>query len=587
MRSTIQRKLTQLSSLCNSPSADLVSALSSLDRDFDCDDVRSSVEAKELSLISDFVDRFSPLCSRISAVRASLDALDRSCDAVLRKLSVGERGVDEVLDTTTSLRAQQSRQQQQLQSINAFIDRFYLRAADAEALRSGDIGPAFFAALRALDAAASRAAAARAEADAALCLDDALRALAQERDAALQRAHAWLHSHAGALSAPQPALATHRECLRLLRAREFLFGFAVDEVAKVRGNCVGGAFVRALPSLDARAAAAPLQYVGDLFAWAHQSAATEGALLSQLLDEAPSSPHVRGALATVLDALLPPLESRVASAVRSLARPADLYQAANVCTYFAGVFGDVCGLSSSVCRAIGGLRDAAAEAFRKSVSDTIDGMRRGGRASPGDIAEALRTVAEITDTHAQSSLASFDIGVLIDAFVGSLREAVRDARGSEAFRANAMYELAVVCRNANLQSRREVERESEEMAQKIVDAEVDDVLNRSRMAEVLMLAESKRELPLSNVAGLDKNILNSCIRRFETVIVGSGPMIMPVCDTIQNPELKHRTRRKVTDRLAKVYEDLFNAVMEPKNGYDSPNTMFKYTPALVRDMISV
>ena len=290
MRTTIQRKINQINLIYNSPSDEFISAISSFDKAFDSEDIHSSIEIKELALINIFISNFSALNETVKNIYTAIDSLDESFDLMLKKLSIGEKGVDEVLDMTSSLHTQQEKQKQQLNSINAFIDRYYLQKDDLETLSSGDISASFFDSFQKLEAAMERTKK-ELENNKTVCLDDAMNSLVKVKENAFQRIHTWLHMNSNIFDSVQPKVSViYEKCLIKIKEKEFLFGFVVDEIAKVRGNVVGRAFLKALTTgddvvkpIESKASLEPLQFVGDLFAWMHQTSATESSFLSNLL----------------------------------------------------------------------------------------------------------------------------------------------------------------------------------------------------------------------------------------------------------------------------------------------------------------
>jgi hypothetical protein len=146
--------------------------------------------------------------------------------------------------------------------------------------------------------------------------------------------------------------------------------------------------------------------------------------------------------------------------------------------------------------------------------------------------------------------------------------------------------LFIVCRDAGLQSKTLLADDVDGLVRQLVQNEVSEVCRRCRLTDVLQLIQAASG-PLSTIRGLEPDLMRAAIKRFETVLLGSGPIVTPLCDLLQNPELKQRARQGVADGLAKTYGTLFDVVTNPGNGYDSTGSMFKHTPSLLRDTIMV
>lgn len=396
---------------------------------------------------------------------------------------------------------------------------------------------------------------------------------------------------------------SYERCLAAIKVKPFHYGFVIDEIAKVRGEVVGRSFLRALATgdkdnkpIEASAGVDPLQFVGDIFAWIHQSTATESSFLSNLLKEDPTSKNVKNALSTVFDSIIHPLEIRVLQSIKNLAKPSDYYQVANICAFFVERFGDICGMTSTLYRTTDLLKNSATEGFKRSINESIEEIRNEknskgstySSASQGAIIEAIHAVSEITSLHKQSSLSSsFDIATLIDSYASGLKKAIDEYNNSITFQANALYELLIVCKDANLMSKTSIAEQVDNLLAKIVTDDANDIFIRCRILETLdLLSSIRQDKPLSNVRGLEPEIMKRAIGRFEaSLLEGNGRIVTPRCDSIANADLRQRAHKEVIDQLVNAYKKMYNAVMNPNNGYDSPGTMFKHTPELFGEML--
>lgn len=603
MQKNIQRKLSEIELLANDTRPEVIDALSSIDNSNASLNVRSSLEEKEIATLNSFIGSFSNLSNTIGNIFKALDSLDQSCDSMLKKLSIGDKGVDEVLDMTTSLHTQQEKQVQQLKKIHNFMDEFYLSKQDLEILNSGDINDSFFDAFSRLETVQERTNN-ELKINQSTCLLDISASLNKTKESAYQRIYHWLHMNSHLFDSLNPIVnSSYERCLASIKVKQFHYEFVIDEIAKVRGEVVGRSFLRALATgdkenkpIEASAGVDPLQFVGDIFAWIHQSTATESSFLANLLKEESSSKNVKNALATVFDSITHPLEIRVIQSIRNLAKPTDYYQVANICAFFVERFGEICGMTSSLYKTTETLKNAATEGFKRSINESIEDIRNEKNSkgnsynsvSQGSIIEAIHAVSEITSLHKQSSLSSsFDIATLIDSYASGLKKAIDEYDNNITFQANALYELLMVCKEANLMSKTSIAEEVDNLLAKIVANDSNDIFVRCRISETLdLLSSSRQDKPLSNARGLEPEIMKRAIGRFETSLLeGSKRIVTPRCDSISNANLRQRAHKEVIDQLINAYKKMYNAVMNPNNGYDSPGSMFKHTPELFGEML--
>jgi hypothetical protein len=260
----------------------------------------------------------------------------------------------------------------------------------------------------------------------------------------------------------------------------------------------------------------------------------------------------------------------------------------NLCAFYTTTFGNICGFASPLSKCCDALKLNATKELQASITASINDTRGNGRPTQGAILEALRAVTEVATLHKNSALSeSFDIGSLIDSYAVGLRASIADCGGAPVFQMNALFELLTVCRDGNVGCRGAVADDVEALFRRIVNGEVDEIYRRCRIGEVLVLIEAAKGQPMSIVRGLEPDLMRAAVKRFETVLVGSGPIVAPLADTLQSPELRQRARKEIAERLAETYEMMFNVVTDPTNGYDATGTVFKHTPALLRDMMMV
>ena len=599
MRKNIQRKLNEIEELSNDTRPEIIDALSSIDNAGVSGNVRSSLEEKELETLNNFIASFSDLSNSVKSIFKSIDALDASCDSMLAKLSVNDRNISEVLNMTTSLHTQQEKQKNQLNKIHNFIEEYYLPKSDLELLNSGDINEAFFDAFARLEAVQKKTNATLSDNQSTVLLDVSA-SLNKTKEGAYQRMYHWLHMNSHLFDSLHPSVgSTYEKCLEAIKVKTFQYGFVIDEIAKVRGDVVGRAFLRALTTgdkenkpIEASSGIDPLQFVGDMFAWIHQCTATEAAFLANLLKEEKTSKNIKTAMATVFDALIRPLEPRVQQSIKNLVRPSDFYQIANLCAFFAQTFGDICGLTSSLYKCTDSLKQIATDGFKKSISESVEYIRSEGKPSQTSINEAIRAISEITSLHKQSSLSvSFDIGTLIDSYASGLKSAILDCKdsfnnmNSVAFQINSLYELLLVCKDGNLMSKTSVGEEVDNMLARIVIDDSNDIFARCRIQETISLCDIKTGQPMSTITGLEPETLRQAIKRFESSVLQNRKINTPRCDLLTNATLKQRARNEVIEQLITAYKKMYNVVMNPHNGYDSPGTMFKHTPELFGELL--
>jgi hypothetical protein len=594
MQPTIERKLRDIQALATDPNSEVFDALSAIDTASSVGSApRPALEEREVATLTAFLASFSQLSDTLAQIFNAIDSLDQACDSMLTKLSFGQHGVDEVLDMTTSLHAQQEKQQQQLTRIHGFIDEFYLAKSDFDILNAGDINETFFDVFGRLEAAQDRAAG-QLRVSQSQCLLDISASLNKAKENAFQRMYKWLHLSSHVFDAPNPGIgAAHTKCLTVIKAKPFLYSLVVERIAKVRGEVVGRVFLKALNTgdgdpkpLEASAGVDPLQFTSDLFAWVHQTTASEAAFLSNLVKEDESSKTVKTAMGSIFESIIRPLENRVSQAIKSLARPRDLYQILNVCAFYAATFGNICGLASPLAKCCDALRLNATKELQTSINALVENTRGGGRSTQAAIVDALQAVQEVATLHKNSALSeSFNIGSLIDSYAVGLRASISGCGDAPVFQMNTLRELLTVCSDVNVASKAAVADDLESLFRKFLNSETDELYRRCRVGDLLALMSGSRGRPLSTVHGLEPDLMRAAVKRLESLLVAADSVIAPIVDGIQSSQLQKRAKSEIASRLAETYTMMFNTVTDPANGYDSTGTIFNFTPDHIRAII--
>ena len=151
MKVSAQKRISDLTEITKRADSEVLNGLDVIDYKGEQTNIRTILEEKELENLNNFIQKFSVLTSTISQIFEQVNTLDKSCDSMLNKLSLGQKGVDEVLDMTESLYVQQEKKREQLKKINEFIEEYYLNEDERRILDTENIDDEFFSVLDKLE----------------------------------------------------------------------------------------------------------------------------------------------------------------------------------------------------------------------------------------------------------------------------------------------------------------------------------------------------------------------------------------------------------------------------------------------------
>jgi hypothetical protein len=79
--------------------------------------------------------------------------------------------------------------------------------------------------------------------------------------------------------------------------------------------------------------------------------------------------------------------------------------------------------------------------------------------------------------------------------------------------------------------------------------------------------------------------LADTMHAFEAALADTNTLLMPEGDRLLNTQLRSFARSSISRLVYESYLFLYNAVMDPANEYQNPQSLFIYTPEQVKTMV--
>jgi len=99
-------------------------------------------------------------------------------------------------------------------------------------------------------------------------------------------------------------------------------------------------------------------------------------------------------------------------------------------------------------------------------------------------------------------------------------------------------------------------------------------------------AQQGSQMPaIPTMPGLSGAELQRTLQNFYELLSQGGALSLPIFDRIQNARLRNRARAAVAESLTDAHKDIFEAVMDPVNGYTNPMSILRHTPETLRDIM--
>ncbi|KAF9617373.1 hypothetical protein IFM89_036294 [Coptis chinensis] len=129
----------------------------------------------------------------------------------------------------------------------------------------------------------------------------------------------------------------------------------------------------------------------------------------------------------------------------------------------------------------------------------------------------------------------------------------------------------------------------------LVEKEVASILRKcgllNRISQIRNLvnkedSDASTKLPLAEVEGMSPVSLSDCLRAFFGLVLGSEGSL-PEFEQMQVPQLRSEACIRAARSLAEAYELVYNAIMDPENGYPDPKSLARHPPDQIRTILGI
>ena len=128
----------------------------------------------------------------------------------------------------------------------------------------------------------------------------------------------------------------------------------------------------------------------------------------------------------------------------------------------------------------------------------------------------------------------------------------------------------------------------------LVEKEVTAILTRCGLSNKMSLFRSSTSLvnennptqPLADLEETSPASLSDSLKAFFGLILGSDTSL-PEFQQMQLPGLRSDACVQVARSLAEAYDVIYNAIMDPKNGYADPKSLARHPPDQIRTILGI
>ncbi|KAK3435184.1 conserved oligomeric Golgi complex subunit 6 [Eucalyptus grandis] len=129
----------------------------------------------------------------------------------------------------------------------------------------------------------------------------------------------------------------------------------------------------------------------------------------------------------------------------------------------------------------------------------------------------------------------------------------------------------------------------------LVEKEVDAILRRCNLSDKMPLfrdalnketSGSTSGVRLADSEETSPSALSDCLKAFFGLILGSESSL-PEFEQMQVPKLRSEACVEVAKSLAEAYDIIYNAIMDPSNGYSDPRSLARHPPDQIRTILGI
>ncbi|KAF4385343.1 hypothetical protein G4B88_026626 [Cannabis sativa] len=639
----LSRKLKKVLESTRTESPDLLASLNTLSS-FYADNtphsrrnLRSTIEKRSLSINHEFLQASATAQEALDRVEVEVDALADCCDRIAKALSTCTASTGDIISTTERLKQELDVNNQRQNIVSCFLRDYQLSNDEITALRDDDLSPAFFKALshvhdihancklllrthhqRAGLELMDMMAVYQEGAYERLCRLNVENWVANMRHNALFRRFISALTRGGPGGMPRPIEVHAHDPLRYVGD---MLGWLHQALASERE------FVIML--LDPDAVVDNRQNEDHSSKSMHSDFANIESDLTFVLDR-------------IFEGVCRPFKVRVEQVLQSQPSLIISYKLSNTLEFYSYTISDLLGRETALSGTLWTLKDAAQKTFFDILKSRGEKLLRYpplvavDLSPPQAVREGVSVLLEIIDTHnsmmvpASGNKLDFDpvISALLNPIIQMCEQAAeahkskggshssRRSRLSSDSAQNSKSSVdALLSSSISASSSQNSEALSKiflinclcaiqqpllghevaaEYVKKLgvmienhvailVGKEVDGILSKCGLLQKMNHFRDSAGTPAEDTSPAH---LSECLKSFFGLILGSESSL-PEFEQMQVPKLRSEASVQVARSLAEAYELIYDAIMDPKNGYPDPKSLARHPPHQIRTILGI
>uniref|UniRef100_A0A6I8QM46 Conserved oligomeric Golgi complex subunit 6 n=1 Tax=Xenopus tropicalis TaxID=8364 RepID=A0A6I8QM46_XENTR len=606
----LSRKLNKILETRLDNDKDMLEALKALSAFFTENSLRSrrnlrgDIERRSLSINEEFVGIFKKVREELENINEDVQAMSSCCQDMTSRLKV--------VKLTKLIRLEI-----RAQVADAFLAKFQLTSDEMNILRGTREGPLtedFFKVLGRVK---------QIHNDVKLLLRtnqqtaglEIMEQMALLQETSYEQLYRWAQNECRTLTQEScdisPILA---QAMDALQDRPVLYNYTLDEFGTARRSAVVRGFIDALtrggpggtPRPIEMHSHDPLRYVGDMLAWLHQATASEKEHLESLLKLVNIQGTVwRNVSVTGMSAC----HSLVRIEQVIIAEPGAvlLFKISNLLKFYHHTISAIVGTSaSSLLTTIEEMHLLSKKIFFNSLSLHASKLLDKVELPPADLGpssalnQTLTLLREVLVSH-DSSVVPLDarqadfvqvLSCVLDPLLQMCTVSASNLGTADmaTYMVNCLYMMKTTLALFEFTDKRleMLQFQIEAHLDTLVNEQASYVLTRAGLSQIYSCVQQHKpeQGPLSNLPNLDSVSLKAAMVQFDRYLAAPDNLQMPQLNYFLSATVKEQIIKQSTELVCKAYSELYEAVMNPVNGYKDPTGILHRSPQQVQTLLS-
>eukprot|EP01121_Diplochlamys_sp_Union-15-3_P022329 TRINITY_DN9463_c0_g1_i1.p1 TRINITY_DN9463_c0_g1~~TRINITY_DN9463_c0_g1_i1.p1 ORF type:complete len:528 (-),score=77.10 TRINITY_DN9463_c0_g1_i1:11-1594(-) len=506
--------------------------------------------------------------------------------------------------------------------ITKFLSKHQLSKEEHDALKGPDIDQKFFDALKSVHQIHNDCKALLRTQHQRAGLE-IMELMSEYLESAYKKLYKWVRNEFNHLNKEVPEVHKYLiAALIALKDRPVFLSFCLENVSAVRGKAVVNAFLSAVSGQAEGSSSTkspislhahdPRRFILDMAAFLHQQLAEEIGLVNDLLagwdKESPEFGKTkRELLNAAMKDTVHPFKVRLFGVLKDNPGIVLLYQLANVLDFYGKRFVEFLGQDADLSVAFFDCKKETMNVFFTALNKQAELMKRAPPVPPSDLSpphEVHETVNRLTDIIAifDSSLITpeereTELSVILNVIIDPLQLACSLSSSKLGKIEQSVYMINCLSAIQLALEKYEfvkgklslLEESIQVYITQLVDLQASSILQDCGLIAKLSILKYNESLtskvPLNSQPGMSSGSVKQCSIAFESYLLEFGTLSMPLIERLLSNKYRFEVRQKISTRIIEAYTIFYNTVTDPVNGYDNPESLFRYKPDQVRTIL--